>query len=123
MLKQGKWIGIVAIACIGGLVSAAFVFSAQGPDNQNSGSQVSNSQIDYTQSNGVTKGNVQDTSEKETVELLRQLVDLTDPLQRVSNAPYQLSSYQSYYQRMPLGVIGLVHEAFPELGAIDLISF
>ena len=69
MLKQGKWIGIVAIACIGGLVSAAFVFSAQGPDNQNSGSQVSNSQIDYTQSNGVTKGNVRDTSERETVEL------------------------------------------------------
>ena len=55
---------------------------------------------------------------KETVELLRQLVELTDPLQRVSNAPYQLSGYQSYYQRMPLGVIGLIHEAFPELGAI-----
>jgi glutamate-5-semialdehyde dehydrogenase len=55
---------------------------------------------------------------QETVELLRQLVELTDPLQRVSNAPYQLNTYQSYYQRMPLGVIGLVHEAFPELGAI-----
>jgi glutamate-5-semialdehyde dehydrogenase len=55
---------------------------------------------------------------QEMVELLRQLPDLTDPLQRVSDAPYQLSTYQSYYQRMPLGVIGLVHEAFPELGAI-----
>ncbi len=53
-----------------------------------------------------------------TVELLRQLAELSDPIQRVSNALYQLSFYQSYCQRMPLGVVALIHEAFPELGAI-----
>ncbi|MFN5513650.1 MAG: glutamate-5-semialdehyde dehydrogenase [Cyanobacteriota bacterium] len=52
------------------------------------------------------------------VELLEQLADLPDPLQRVINAPYQLNPSQTYCQLMPLGVVALIYEAFPELGAI-----
>jgi glutamate-5-semialdehyde dehydrogenase len=33
-------------------------------------------------------------------------------------APYQLNPSQTYCQLMPLGLVGLVYEAFPELGAI-----
>ena len=55
---------------------------------------------------------------QKTVRLLRQLPKLPDPLQRVKNATYQISGYQTYSQRMPLGVICLIHEALPELGAI-----
>ncbi|MBV5262055.1 glutamate-5-semialdehyde dehydrogenase [Synechococcus moorigangaii CMS01] len=55
---------------------------------------------------------------EKTVRLLRQLPKLPDPLQRIKNATYQFSGYQTYSQRMPLGVICLVHEALPELGAI-----
>ena len=32
--------------------------------------------------------------------------------------PYQLDYAQTYCQLMPLGVIALIYEAFPELGAI-----
>ena len=53
-----------------------------------------------------------------TVQILRQLGDLSDPLQRLMNAPYQLEPSQTYCQRMPLGVIALIYEAFPELAAI-----
>ena len=53
-----------------------------------------------------------------TVEILKQLAQLPDPLQRVMYAPYQLNPSQTYCQLMPLGVVGLVYEAFPELGAI-----
>jgi glutamate-5-semialdehyde dehydrogenase len=53
-----------------------------------------------------------------TVEILQRLGDLSDPLRRVRNADYQLEDSQSYSQLMPLGVIGFIYEAFPELGAI-----
>jgi glutamate-5-semialdehyde dehydrogenase len=53
-----------------------------------------------------------------TVEILDQLADLPDPIQRVMNAPYQLNPSQTYCQLMPLGVVALIYEAFPELAAI-----
>jgi glutamate-5-semialdehyde dehydrogenase len=53
-----------------------------------------------------------------TVEILQRLGELSDPLRRVRHANYQLEDSQTYCQLMPLGVIALVYEAFPELGAI-----
>jgi glutamate-5-semialdehyde dehydrogenase len=53
-----------------------------------------------------------------TVEILERVAELSDPIQRVLNAPYQLNPSQTYCQQMPLGVISLIYEAFPELGAI-----
>jgi glutamate-5-semialdehyde dehydrogenase len=53
-----------------------------------------------------------------TVEILQRLGELSDPLRRVRNADYQLEDSQTYSQLMPLGVIALIYEAFPELGAI-----
>ena len=53
-----------------------------------------------------------------TVEILEQLAELPDPIQRVMNAPYQLNPSQTYCQLMPLGVVALIYEAFPELAAI-----
>ncbi|MBH8555848.1 glutamate-5-semialdehyde dehydrogenase [Nostocaceae cyanobacterium CENA357] len=53
-----------------------------------------------------------------TVEILQRLGELSDPLRRVRNADYQLEDSQSYTQLMPLGVIGFIYEAFPDLGAI-----
>ncbi|MBW4664996.1 MAG: glutamate-5-semialdehyde dehydrogenase [Chroococcus sp. CMT-3BRIN-NPC107] len=53
-----------------------------------------------------------------TVEILERLGKLSDPLRRVRNADYQLQDSQTYCQLMPLGVIALIYEAFPELGAI-----
>jgi glutamate-5-semialdehyde dehydrogenase len=53
-----------------------------------------------------------------TVEILQRLAELPDPLQQVINASHQLTPFQTYCQRMPLGTIALIHEAFPELGAI-----
>ena len=53
-----------------------------------------------------------------TVEILERIAELSDPLQQVMDAPYQLNPSQTYCQRMPLGVIALVYEAFPELAAI-----
>jgi glutamate-5-semialdehyde dehydrogenase len=53
-----------------------------------------------------------------TVEILHRLAELPDPLQQVINASYQLTPFQTYCQRMPLGTIALIYEAFPELGAI-----
>ncbi|TVP60975.1 MAG: glutamate-5-semialdehyde dehydrogenase [Nodularia sp. (in: Bacteria)] len=52
------------------------------------------------------------------VEVLQRLGEISDPLRRVRNADYQLEDSQSYTQLMPLGVIGFVYEAFPDLGAI-----
>jgi glutamate-5-semialdehyde dehydrogenase len=54
----------------------------------------------------------------DTVGILQRLGQLSDPLERVMNAPYQLNPSQTYCQLMPLGVIALIYEAFPELGAI-----
>ncbi|HBW88587.1 MAG TPA: gamma-glutamyl-phosphate reductase, partial [Cyanobacteria bacterium UBA11149] len=52
------------------------------------------------------------------IEILRRIGELSDPLRRVMNASYQLDYAQTYCQLMPLGVIALIYEAFPELGAI-----
>ncbi|MBD2384247.1 glutamate-5-semialdehyde dehydrogenase [Cylindrospermum sp. FACHB-282] len=53
-----------------------------------------------------------------TVEILQRLGELSDPLRRVRNTDYQQEDSQSYSQLMPLGVIGFIYEAFPDLGAI-----
>jgi glutamate-5-semialdehyde dehydrogenase len=53
-----------------------------------------------------------------TVDILQRLGELSDPLRRVRTADYQLGDSQSYTQLMPLGVIGFIYEAFPDLGAI-----
>ncbi|WYL99981.1 MAG: glutamate-5-semialdehyde dehydrogenase [Gloeotrichia echinulata CP02] len=53
-----------------------------------------------------------------TVGILQRLGELSDPLRRVRNAEYQQEDSQSYSQLMPLGVIGFIYEAFPDLGAI-----
>ncbi len=50
--------------------------------------------------------------------ILQRLAELSDPIERLMNAPYQLDPGQTYCQRMPLGVIALIYEAFPELAAI-----
>lgn len=52
------------------------------------------------------------------VEILQRLGELSDPIRRVRNADYQLEHSQTYFQLMPLGVIALIYEAFPELAAI-----
>jgi len=53
-----------------------------------------------------------------TVEILQVLASLSDPVQRVINAPYQLNPSQTYSQLMPLGTIAFIYEGFPELAAI-----
>jgi glutamate-5-semialdehyde dehydrogenase len=50
--------------------------------------------------------------------ILQRLSELSDPIQQVLNTPYQVDECQTYSQLMPLGVIALIFEAFPELGAI-----
>ena len=52
------------------------------------------------------------------IELLYHLKELSDPIQRLMNASYQLQKSQTYCQLMPLGVIAFIYEAFPELSAI-----
>jgi len=52
------------------------------------------------------------------IEILQRIGELSDPIRRVMNASYQLDHSQTYCQMMPLGVIALIYEAFPELGAI-----
>ncbi|MGB7440082.1 MAG: glutamate-5-semialdehyde dehydrogenase [Coleofasciculaceae cyanobacterium] len=52
------------------------------------------------------------------IDILHRIGELTDPIRRVMNAPYQVDDSQTYCQLMPLGVIALIYEAFPELGAI-----
>jgi glutamate-5-semialdehyde dehydrogenase len=53
-----------------------------------------------------------------TIQILQRLSELPDPIGRVVSASYQLEQCQTYYQSIPLGVVGLIYEAFPELGAI-----
>ncbi|MFB2935263.1 glutamate-5-semialdehyde dehydrogenase [Aerosakkonemataceae cyanobacterium BLCC-F154] len=53
-----------------------------------------------------------------TIQMLQRLGELPDPMRRVMTASYQLEHSQTYSQLMPLGVIALVYEAFPELAAI-----
>lgn len=52
------------------------------------------------------------------IQILQRIGELSDPIRRVMNASYQLDHSQTYCQLMPLGVIALIYEAFPELGAI-----
>lgn len=52
------------------------------------------------------------------IQILQRIGELSDPIRRVMNASYQLEHSQTYCQLMPLGVIALIYEAFPELGAI-----
>lgn len=52
-------------------------------------------------------------------QMLQRLGELSDPMQQVLNVPtYQVDQCQTYCQLMPLGVIALVYESLPELGAI-----
>jgi len=52
-------------------------------------------------------------------QILQRLSELSDPIQQVLNLPsYQVDECQTYCQFMPLGVIALIYEALPELGAI-----
>lgn len=53
-----------------------------------------------------------------TVQILERLGQLPDPIGRVMSASYQLEQGQTYFQPIPLGVVALVYEAFPELAAI-----
>jgi glutamate-5-semialdehyde dehydrogenase len=53
-----------------------------------------------------------------TVEILKTLAELPDPLQKVINSPYQVTYCQNYSQLMPLGVIAFIYEALPELAII-----
>lgn len=53
-----------------------------------------------------------------SIEILKTLGELPDPFQKVINSPYQVTYCQNYSQLMPLGVIGLVYEALPELAII-----
>lgn len=55
---------------------------------------------------------------QETVQSLQRLSELPDPIGRVMSATHQVDHCQTYSQLMPLGVIALVYEAFPELAAI-----
>jgi glutamate-5-semialdehyde dehydrogenase len=52
-------------------------------------------------------------------QILQRLAELADPIQQVVNVPsYQVDQCHTYCQMMPLGVIALIYESFPELGAI-----
>ncbi|HEY9907198.1 MAG TPA: glutamate-5-semialdehyde dehydrogenase [Thermosynechococcaceae cyanobacterium] len=53
-----------------------------------------------------------------TIQLLQRLSEAPDPIGRVMAAAYQIDHCQTYSQLMPLGVIALIYEAFPELAAI-----
>jgi glutamate-5-semialdehyde dehydrogenase len=52
------------------------------------------------------------------VDILHRLGDRPDPMQQVLRASFQTEYSQSYNQMLPLGVIALIYEALPELGAI-----
>ena len=52
------------------------------------------------------------------VQILNRLSELPDPIGRVMPANFQTDRAQTYSQLMPLGVIALVYEGFPELSAI-----
>ncbi|NES93808.1 MAG: glutamate-5-semialdehyde dehydrogenase [Desertifilum sp. SIO1I2] len=52
------------------------------------------------------------------VQILHRLAELPDPIQEALSTPYQVEYCQTYCQRMPLGTIALIYEAFPELGVI-----
>jgi glutamate-5-semialdehyde dehydrogenase len=53
-----------------------------------------------------------------TVKVLLKLWEIPDPLREIKSLSYQQEDCQSYSQLIPLGVIGFIYEAFPDLGAI-----
>lgn len=53
-----------------------------------------------------------------TVEILQQLASLPEPIGRIMNAASGFDDGHTYSQRIPLGAIALIYEAFPELAAI-----
>ena len=53
-----------------------------------------------------------------TVQLLQRLSELPDPIGQVMKANFQVEQCQTYSQRTPLGVIALIYESLPQLGAI-----
>jgi glutamate-5-semialdehyde dehydrogenase len=53
-----------------------------------------------------------------TVQILQRLSEVADPIGQVMTATHQIDHCQTYSQLMPLGVIALIYEAFPELGAL-----
>lgn len=52
------------------------------------------------------------------IEILHSLAEISDPMEKIMNAPHQLNSSPTYSLLRPLGVIAFVYEAFPELAAI-----
>ncbi len=52
------------------------------------------------------------------IQILQRLSEVPDPLGQVLHAPHQINQNQTYSQLTPLGVIALIYEAFPELGAL-----
>ncbi|MEO1146127.1 MAG: glutamate-5-semialdehyde dehydrogenase [Cyanobacteria bacterium J06638_22] len=52
------------------------------------------------------------------IHILQQLANSPDPLQRLLNVQEPVTSGQTYGRLTPLGVIALVFESFPDLGAI-----
>jgi glutamate-5-semialdehyde dehydrogenase len=53
-----------------------------------------------------------------TIQILQRLSDWPDPIQQMQHSSYPVGQGQTYCQPMPLGVVALVYEALPELGAI-----
>lgn len=53
-----------------------------------------------------------------TVQIIQRLGEMPDPIGKVTSASYQADHCQVYCQQIPLGVIALIYEAFPELAAI-----
>ncbi|MGL5807133.1 MAG: glutamate-5-semialdehyde dehydrogenase [Xenococcaceae cyanobacterium] len=53
-----------------------------------------------------------------TVNVLRRLARLSDPIGKLRHTPYQLEPSQTYCQLMPLGTVAFVYEAFSDLAAI-----
>lgn len=53
-----------------------------------------------------------------TISILQRLSEVSDPIKRIVNAQYRINPSQTYCQFMPLGVVSLIYEGFPQLGAI-----
>jgi len=52
------------------------------------------------------------------IQILQQLAEVPDPLEQITSSSHQFSHGQVYCQRVPLGVVAFVYEAFPELAVI-----
>lgn len=51
-------------------------------------------------------------------QILQQLAEISDPLERITTSSYQLNQCQTYCQQVPLGVVAFIYEALPELAII-----